>query len=222
MLFPGVIKLWDLYVGASLRVFKFAYFIIIYFLCAGKNRKGKLVNWVEKASFKKIQKLLKISELERHHEILFTMKNLHELSRSPSPYIIPIIPRPLPTKIVEGEHYVIADILYLAPGSSSPVKNFEIEAVGREPVISTQSGQPSLAKEDSSLIPQASKNDDRSSHFEHLPFSKKGSCPKHLRKAGGCPNGQRRLERGWKILSLGFSQHLAAPLLGKRKKRRTR
>ena len=41
--------------------------------CAGKNRRGKLVNWVEKASFEKIQKLLEISERERHHEVLITL-----------------------------------------------------------------------------------------------------------------------------------------------------
>ena len=46
--------------------------------------------------------------------------------------------------------------------------------------------------------------------------------PKHLRRVDRCPNGQRRLERGWKILSLRFPQYLAVPLLGKRKKKRTR
>ena len=78
---------------------------------------------MEKSSFKKIQRLLEISERERHHEILLTAKNLHELSRTPSPYIIPVIPRPLPAKIVEGEHYVIVDLLNLALGSSSLTKN---------------------------------------------------------------------------------------------------
>ena len=68
---------------------------------------------MEKDSFKKIQKLLEISERERHHEILLTARNLRELSRSPSPYIIPVIPRPLPTELVEREHYVIADLLNL-------------------------------------------------------------------------------------------------------------
>ena len=114
---------------------------------------------------------------ERHHEILLFAKNLLELSRSPSPYIIPVIPRPLPVEIVEGEHYVIADFLNLAPGSSSPTKNSETRAVGRELVISSQSGQPSLAREDSGLVPQASKKDDRGSHLECLPFAKKGSRP---------------------------------------------
>ena len=60
--------------------FTFAYFIIIYFFFVGKSQKGKLVNWVEKASFKKIQRLLEIFERERHHEILLTAKNLSELS----------------------------------------------------------------------------------------------------------------------------------------------
>ena len=60
------------------------------------------MNWVEKSSFKKIQKLLEISERERHHEILLTARNVRELSCSPSPYILPVIPRHLPTKIVEG------------------------------------------------------------------------------------------------------------------------
>ena len=101
-------------------IFTYLIIIIFFFFCAGKNRRGRLVNWVEKASFKKIYKLRKISERERHHEILLSTRNLRELSRGPSPYIIPVIPRPLPTEIVGGEHYVIVELLNLAPGSSSP------------------------------------------------------------------------------------------------------
>ena len=47
----------------------------------------------EKTGFKKIKKLLEISKRERHHEILLTVKNLRELSRNPSPYTLPVIPR---------------------------------------------------------------------------------------------------------------------------------
>ena len=46
-----------------------------------------------------------------------------------------------------------------------------------ELVISTRPEQPSLAREDSGLVPQASKEDDRGSHFEWLPFTKKDSRP---------------------------------------------
>ena len=91
-------------------------FLINTFSCR-KSRRGRLVNWVEKAGFKNIQKLLEISEWERHHEILLTVRNLCELSCNPSPYILPVIPHPLPIELVEGEHYVIADLLNLASGS---------------------------------------------------------------------------------------------------------
>ena len=91
----------------------------------------------EKASFKKIQRLLEISKRERHHEILLTTKNLRELSSSPSSYIISVILCPLPAEIVEGEHYVIDDLLNLALSSSSLAKNFDTEAIHRELVIST-------------------------------------------------------------------------------------
>ena len=175
MSFLGVFKLWDLYVGAFLRVYPLrSRILLLYIFCAGKSQRDKLVNWVEKASFKKIQRLLEISERERNHEILLTAKNLCELSRSPSPYIILVISCPLPIEIVEGEHYFIADLLNLAPGSSSPAKNSETEAVGQELVVSTQSGQPSFAREDSCFVPQASKNDNRGSFLERIPFAKKG------------------------------------------------
>ena len=77
---------------------------------------------MEKVGFKNIQKLLEISERERHHKILLTVKNLRELSRNPSPYILPVIHLLLPTEIVEGEHYVIVDLLTLVPSSSFPAQ----------------------------------------------------------------------------------------------------
>ena len=78
---------------------------------------------------------------------------------------------------MEGEHYVIADLLNLTPSSSSQAKNLEIEEVGQELMISTQPGQHSSAREDSGPAPQASKKVDRGSRLEHLPFTKKGSRP---------------------------------------------
>ena len=78
---------------------------------------------------------------------------------------------------MEREHYIIANLLNLAPSSLSLAKTSETETVGRELVISIRSEQPSLAREDSGLVPQASKKEDRGSHFEPLPFAKKGSRP---------------------------------------------
>ena len=67
------------------------------------------------------------------------MKNLHYLSCHSSPYSVPIIPRLLPSEIVEGEHFVSVDLLSLILGGSSPAREAESEATGRELVINTQS-----------------------------------------------------------------------------------
>ena len=80
------------------------------------------MHWVEKASFEKIHRLLKIFELERHHEVLLIMKNLHDLSHHPSPYTVPIIPHPLPSEVVKGENFVAVDLLSLILGGSSSAR----------------------------------------------------------------------------------------------------
>ena len=121
-----------------------------------KKRRGKLVNWVEKASFEKIWKLLEISKRERHHEVLLTLQNLNDLSLNLAPYSVPVIPRPLPIEIVEVEHYFTMDLLNLLPDSSSPSREPETEVVGRELVILALPGQPSFASENSGPALEAS------------------------------------------------------------------
>ena len=67
------------------------------------------MNWVEKSSFDKIRRLSKISEQERHYKVLLTPYNLSAMRRNSAPYTLPVIPRPLPSNIVEWEHFVIDD-----------------------------------------------------------------------------------------------------------------
>ena len=110
----------------------------LWVICAGKGRRGKLVHWVERASFVKISRLLEIFEQERHHEALLTVKKLHDLNRHPSPYNVPIIQRPLPSEIVVGENFVAADFLSLIPDGSSPAREAESEVASQELVINTQ------------------------------------------------------------------------------------
>ena len=163
----------------------------------GKIRRCRLVNWLEKVGFKKIQKLLEIFERERHHEILLMVKNLRKLSRNPSSYILPVIPRPLPAEVVESEHY----LLTLVPGSLSLAHTSEAEVVGRELAISFQSKQPSLAKEDPGVASRVSEKVDRGSRLKkRVPVLP----PKHPRREGGCLNNGECLVRGWKILSPGL------------------
>ena len=145
------------------------------------------MHWVERASFAKIRRLLEIFEQERHHEVLLTVKNLHDLSRHSSPYNVPIIPRPLPSEIVEGEHFVVVDLLSLIPSGSSPSKEAESKAAGRELVISTQPAQPSSASEDSGPAPQVSRQVEGGSRLEHPPLAIKDSrfSPRASKKTKG-------------------------------------
>ena len=147
------------------------------------------MRWVERASFEKIQRLLEIFEQEQNHKVLITVKNLHDLSHHPSPYNVPIIPCPLHSKIVEGEHFVVVDLLNLIPGSSSPAREVESEAAGWELVISTQPVQPSFASEDSDPAAQAYRQGKRGSRLERLPLERKGSrpTPRTLKRMKGTP-----------------------------------
>ena len=45
----------------------------------------------------RISWLLDIIEREHNHKLLLSMKNLQELGANPFPYIVPVLPRPLPS-----------------------------------------------------------------------------------------------------------------------------
>ena len=64
-----------------------------------------------------IRQLLEITERERNHELLLYVKNLRELGASPFPYIVPVIPRPLPAELVWGEHFTLINLLKSILGS---------------------------------------------------------------------------------------------------------
>ena len=74
---------------------------------------------MEKARLDRIKQLLKIIERERNHEFFLSVKNLQELGAIPFPYILPVIPRPLPKELIKGEHFILADLLKSNPGRSS-------------------------------------------------------------------------------------------------------
>ena len=78
-----------------------------------------MVSWVEKARLDRIRWLVEINERELNHELLLSTKNLHELDSSPFPYIVPVLPCMLPEEVIKGEHFVLANLLKLIPGSSS-------------------------------------------------------------------------------------------------------
>ena len=89
------------------------------YLFVGRCRRGRLVNWVEKARLDCINRLLEITERERNHELFLYAKNLQELGASPFPYILHVLPRQFLVELVKDEHFVLADLLRLILGSPS-------------------------------------------------------------------------------------------------------
>ena len=77
---------------------------------AGPDKRGHVVEWVEKTSFARLNKLFEIAAAERHYETLLTARNLLVVVREPHAYIINILPRKLPKKVVSGVHYVLKDL----------------------------------------------------------------------------------------------------------------
>ena len=62
---------------------------------------------MEKARLDHICRLLEITRRECHHELLLFVKNLQDLGANPFPYTVPVLPRPLPSKVVKVEHFVL-------------------------------------------------------------------------------------------------------------------
>ena len=79
---------------------------------AGTDRRGRVVKWVEKASFDRLNKLFEIAAAERHYQTLLIARNLLVVVRDPQPYITNILPRRLPKQVVPGEHFVLKDLLF--------------------------------------------------------------------------------------------------------------
>ena len=122
---------------------------------AGKAWRGRLVKWVEKSSIEKIRRLLEISERERHYQVLLTRENISALRRNPTPYTLPVIPRPLPSNVVEGEHFVLADVRRIASGGASSSRDQVIEASSRVQRARSATRSSTYLSEASSSYPSA-------------------------------------------------------------------
>ena len=104
------------------------------------------MKWVEKSSIEKIRRLLEISEWEHHYQVLLTQENISSVRRNPVPYTLPAIPRPLPSNVVEGEHFVLVDVRHLVFGSASS---------SRDPIIEASSRYRGPEAHQGHLLPQA-------------------------------------------------------------------
>ena len=86
---------------------------------------------------------------------------------TPAPYTLPVIPRPLPSDIVEGEHFVIADLRRLISSSVRPSSGPVVESSSQ---VQGTSGSSTSPSEDSSSSQPVLSRRTRSSHPERLPL----------------------------------------------------
>ena len=125
---------------------------------------------MEKSSFEKIRRLSEISEQERHYKVLLTLDNISVMRRNPTPYTLPVIPRPLPSDIVEGEHFVIADLRRLISSSALPPGGLVVEASSRVQGAGSVSGSSTSHSEDSSSAHPIPSRRTRSSRTKWFPL----------------------------------------------------
>ncbi|RVW99722.1 hypothetical protein CK203_029183 [Vitis vinifera] len=76
----------------------------------GPEKRGHLMDWVEKASFACLSKLFEIDAKERQCKTLLTARNLMAVVRESQEYVINILPRKMPNEVVPGEHYTMKDL----------------------------------------------------------------------------------------------------------------
>ena len=123
---------------------------------------------MEKSSIEKIRRLLEISERFCHCQVLLTSENISVVRHNLAPYTVPVIPRPLPSHVVEGEHFVIADLRRLVSGNASSSRNPVIEASSRVQGAESISRSSAFSSGGSSLSPPVPGQRTRSSRPERL------------------------------------------------------
>lgn len=73
----------------------------------GKDKRGHLVEWVEKTSFTQLNKLFKIDTFEWNHKVLLSNNNLLALINETKLFIIPILPHVASPSLVPNKHFVL-------------------------------------------------------------------------------------------------------------------
>ena len=138
---------------------------------------------MEKSSFEKIRRLSEISEQECHYKVLLTPDNISDMRHNPAPYTLPIIPRPLPSDIVEGEHFVIADLRRLILSNAYPSGGLVVKASSWVQGAWSSSGSLTSPSEDSSSAQLVPSQRTRSNLPERLPLPEQvvGSATRVIR-----------------------------------------
>ena len=102
------------------------------FLGVGQDKRGKLVEWVEKASFDRLNMLFEITAAERSCDTLLSMQNLRSVMQELQPYMLNILPRRMPEEVVAGEHFVLQDLPFYATVQKANARTRKARLTNRE------------------------------------------------------------------------------------------
>lgn len=91
-------------------------------VATGSNYRGRLVEWVKKASFVRLNKLFEITANERNYQTLLSTRNLLIVVQEPQLYALNILPRRLPKVVVPGEHFVLRDLPFYEEACEADTK----------------------------------------------------------------------------------------------------
>ena len=90
------------------------------------------MQWVEKASFNRLNRLFEIAAAKRSCETLLSVQNLRSVTQEPQPYVLNILPRRLPKEVVSGEHFVLQDLPFYAAMRKADVRARKVRLNERE------------------------------------------------------------------------------------------
>ena len=90
------------------------------------------MEWVEKTSFDRLNRLFEIAAAERSCETLLSTQNLRSVTQEPQPYVLNILPRRLPKKVVAGEHFVLKDLPFYAAMRKADARSRKARLNNRE------------------------------------------------------------------------------------------
>ena len=92
------------------------------------------------------------------------------MRHNPAPYNLPVIPRPLPSDVVEGEHFVIADLRRLVSRGASSSRDPTVEASSQAQGVGSASGASTSSSGSSISSPLAPSQGTRRGHPERPPL----------------------------------------------------
>ena len=134
---------------------------------------------MEKLSFEEIRRLLGVYERERHCKVLLTLENISAVRHNLAPYNLLVIPRPLPPDVVEGEHFVVADLRRLVSHGASSSRDPAVEASSRVQGVGSASGASTSSRRSSGSSLLLPGRGTRSGHPDRLrlPVQVVGPAP---------------------------------------------